>query len=233
MPPVISRKPAAPPRDPVPPGTKCVIDVRGTHGSGKTSVMRALLGMGTWEDVRGEARSSKDGPLRDCHLGHLSRAWDAVLVGKYAADKAMGGCDGVYSPHEVCRRVRLFSAAHRLVFLEGILVSHIFGTYSKLASELEAGGLADDPVQYRFYFLDTPLETCLSRVQSRRAASARTAGRPFDDTNVRRKHADIWTSVRRKCRDAGHRVYELDHRDPVRQILGDLGLGGVDAAGTA
>lgn len=222
-----------PPPDLLPANYKAVIDVRGTHGTGKSTLMRTLLGREHWEPIIGEGQATKNGPVKERHLGFHYRKWGAAIVGLYHADATSGGCDMLF-PEEVVRRVKLFSERYRLVFLEGVLVSHTFERYNQLALELEGtgncGGVDDlfggspPSLQYRFYFLTTPLQVCIDRVKARNAASVSTTVKPFSDKNVRKDYHNIWNLVRAKMIKAGRRVYELDYRDPLRQILTDLSL---------
>lgn len=215
---------------PPPPTGKVVADIRSTHGGGKTWLMRQLLSRTKWESFVGPGRASKNGPVKDRHLGFVSEEWDAAIVGNYDPAKTSGGCDIIQDPEEVCRRVRLFSSTHRLVFLEGVLVSHTYQRYADLARELAGGedlfgeSSVAEPVDYRFYFLDTPLQTCIERVRARNAASTAANVKPFRDVNVRKDHHMIWDVVRAKCKKAGHHVVELDHRRPLPQLLESLGL---------
>lgn len=219
MPPVLPKR-----TDPLPDGCRAVVDIRGTHGSGKTTVVRNLLKMGEWEPLVGPVTAN--GKSKHKHLGFANRAWGAAVIGNYPEGFASGGCDGVSPPDEVCRRVRMFASEYRVVILEGILVSHTFQRYNDLAVELEGGGLlAGDDIQYRFYFLDTPLETCLARVKARNEASRAANIRPFNEKHVRGDYGGIWERTRAKCVAAGRRVYVLDHRDPVRRLVADLRLG--------
>lgn len=233
-PPRLKPAPAAAPVGPkypvdlLPADSKCVIDLRGTHGSAKSTFMRSILKMERWEPIVGEGRASKGGPLKERHLGFHCDKWDAAILGNYNLENTSGGCDNIQDPDEVCRRLRVFTSTYRLVFLEGVLVSHTFQRYNDLAVELEGGDdalLGAGPgLQYRFYFLDTPLDVCIERVRLRNAASVSANVKPFRDINVRKDYHNIWNTVRAKCREAGRRVYEVDHRDPLRQILTDLSL---------
>lgn len=177
-----------------------ILDVRGTHGSGKSWVMHSLLKM------------SKHHPLvdeRGTHLGYRLCRWDAALLGHYG--RACGGCDGIKSADEVVRRLRKFQGEHRHVLLEGILVAHTFSRYNALAKELP---------DYRFFVLDTPLATCKERVDSRRAARGQP---PLEDYgNVEKDWYRIWVRLRQQLLDDGRSVTVLNYLDPLPPVLAAL-----------
>ena len=184
-----------------------ILDIRGTHGSGKSYVAHQLLQYGA-EEIVGYNEYKK----KETILGYHVPALRLAIVGKYATQ--CGGCDGVGNSDEVVRRVRLFSANYRHVLLEGILVAHTFDRYHRLAYELTNAVPGHD---YRFCFLDTPLETCIKRVQSRRDAKGVT--KELNPKNITKDHHNIWTVVRGKMVAAGHNVHILNHLDPMPQVL--------------
>lgn len=172
-----------------------IMDVRGTHGSGKSWVMKQLL-----------AENTNGSIIRDGkHVGYHLPDLDAAIVGRYDTD--CGGCDGIKTADEVVRRVRDFSSVYRHTLLEGILVAHTFSRYSALANELP---------NYRFFFLNTPLENCIARVRARRRRAGNV--KELDPGNVVRDWHRIWGRLRLQCAEAGHSVTILDYRDPLAPI---------------
>lgn len=168
-----------------------ILDVRGTHGSGKSWLLHQALKQYTNTPILTEDRE---------HLGYRLHEINGIVVGKYAT--ACGGCDGVGSAVEVVRRVKLFVEQAKVVLLEGILVAHTFQRYSDLAKDLEG-----QSCRYHFLFLDTPLEICIERVKSRRLAAGNS--KPFNPRNVEHDYHAIWDRVRPKCLAAGHNVTVL------------------------
>lgn len=193
-----------------------ILDIRGTHGSGKSWIMRVLLAAeaeGTDPSklaVSGRAYPNTKLDHPEIHLGYKLPQWDAFLLGRYVTD--CGGCDGIKTADEVCRRVRRAASIYRHVLLEGILVAHTFQRYSDLASDMEEQGHP-----YVFCFLNTPLKTCVARVRSRRRR--RGDSRTLNPGNVIRDHARIWRRLRAQCVEAGHRTVELPWRDPLPVVL--------------
>lgn len=142
-----------------------VVNIRGTSGSGKSTVARGLI-------------ANKGGERRDVTrlIGGRERfmgSWvgDTFFVGKYATD--CGGCDGLSwkgSADDICDIV---FEQHLLghVVLEGLLVSS-WGT----------GRLLDlwERCEKRLHviMLTTPLEVCLESVNKRRREKALSLGKP-------------------------------------------------------
>lgn len=185
--------------------TARIVNIRGTSGSGKTTLIRLFRDhVGGWLPV---GQPNKP-------IGYTC-ADGTMVVGPY--ENTCGGCDAVKTQDEIGARVRAFAHDAPRVLMEGLLMSHLFGRWAALSEELQASGLADG---ITFAFLDTPLETCLARVQARR--DARGATKPFNPTIT----TNDWGSVRRtadKFRAAGLRVVALNHADPLPDLLGALG----------
>lgn len=177
-----------------------VVDIRGTHGSGKSHIPIFLLHKYDHDDIT-------EG---DKHLGYYIPQLKLAIVGKYS--NQCGGCDGVGGPDEVVRRTKLFVRRYTNVLLEGILVSHTFKRYKELAKAV--------PGRYVFCFLDTPLAKCIARVRGRRLKAGNR--KPFDPKKVKKDYACIWQSVRSKCVEAGLEVVVLKWQDPFSTLLEQL-----------
>jgi hypothetical protein len=185
-----------------------IIDIRGTHGSGKSWLMHTLLGYGC-EEVVGHDPFKKV----ERTLGYVLPDWDTFVVGKYS--NVCGGCDQIGSADEVVRRVRHYSQIHRHVLLEGILVAHTYQRYADLAREIESSQMS-----YVFCFLDTPLSKCIERVKARRSEAGND--KPLNPSNITKDHHNIWDTVRRKCKRDKLWVIEVPHEDPLPTIIGLL-----------
>lgn len=172
-----------------------VIDIRGTHGSGKSYIVHTLL------------ENYKHFPIIEDgeHLGYHLPKLDAAILGKY--DNKCGGCDGIKTADEVCRRVRKFSKKYRVVILEGILVAHTFKRYSNLAKELD---------NYNFCFLNTPLNVCIRRVRQRRLEKGNM--KEFNPKNVVKDWHSIWKRVKGKCEESGHNAVEIEYTESYEHI---------------
>lgn len=179
-----------------------IINVRGTSGSGKTTVVRGLMALAAQTFPLGEKLKKPD-----AYVLTLDRVAQPLhIIGSY--ENVCGGCDGIPTQDDICNRVRRYSAQGHVV-MEGLLMSHLFGRYQALDRELQ-------PIPYIWAFLDTPLELCLERVTQRRLA--RGNDKPLDPTNTSAK----WHDMRRvfaKCQAAGLDARWVDHTDPVPQVM--------------
>lgn len=182
-----------------------IVDIRGTHGSGKSTLVRLLLKK--YEHV--PVTEGYTGEL----LGYSLPEINCGVIAKYT--EFGGGCDGVKSADEVVRRVRMFHARFDRVVLEGILVSHTFQRYADLATELGNG-------DYRFLFLDTPLAKCIERVEKRRLAKGNT--KPLNPKNIQKDYRVVWEKLRPKFTAAGFNVTIVNWKQPLPILLKALNL---------
>lgn len=149
-----------------------IINIRGTHGSGKSSTVRAFMTL--WNCVP----ALRGGQV----VGYLveSRPITTFIVGPY--ETPCGGCDAIKTQDEVCARVRQYATGRHAmhVIYEGALVSTIWTRYANLHREITPS---------LFAFMSTPLDLCLDRIAKRRAE--RGDQRPLDPKNTKTKHETI------------------------------------------
>lgn len=170
-----------------------ILNIRGTHGSGKSWIVHQLLKQ-PHEEIGG--------------LGYWIPEWDCGIIGRYS--NVCGGCDQIKSADEVVERVHKFADLFKHVVFEGILVSHTFKRYSDLATELK-------DKDFWFLFLDTPLAKCISRVKDRRLAKGNE--KPLDPKNIIHDWHCIFEKVKQKCLDQHHNVRILNWQNPMPQVL--------------
>lgn len=178
-----------------------IVNIRGTHGSGKSTIVRTLLdqydspplGLGKRPEGYAVNVPSLDRPL--------------YVVGSY--ETACGGCDGIQPYALIWPRVVQYAALGHVLF-EGALVS---SSYGNIGRDSEAYG-----TEFVFAFLDTPLEVCLARIAARR--KARGDDRPVNPKNTQVKYDNIRKSLPKIRDEFRRRVVILDHRKAVSQLLG-------------
>lgn len=178
-----------------------IANLRGTHGSGKSTVVRTLL----------ERYDAKPTTLTrnkpDNYVLVLGNGEPLYIVGNYV--NACGGCDAIQPYSLIWPRVVEF-AKHGHVLFEGALISTTYGSIG-VASE-EYGD------SFVFAFLDTPLQVCLDRIKQRREAKGNM--KPLDPKNTESKFNTINKLATVSLPQKGRRVAMLDYRKAVPQLLG-------------
>lgn len=179
-----------------------IINIRGTHGSGKSTAVRLLLD--TYPHVPLPNANVKRPEGYQVAVPWLKRL--VMVVGPYHT--ACGGCDAVQPCALVFNRVEEYAKGGHVVF-EGALVSQM-----GIARVERYLGLYQDG--YVTAVMDTPLDECLRRIGERR--KARGDDRPLDPKNTTVKHRSITNAVD-KVRGLGGRIVALDHRKTFVQLL--------------
>lgn len=198
-----------------------IINIRGTSGSTKSTLVRKFL-----DTYNGQALRGPDGKIR----GYVCRAKseygfqrDIYIVGSY--ERPTGGCDGLKTQDEICDRVREFAALGDVLY-EGLLVSGLFRRYNALAEELTQH-------HHIFGFLDTPLQKCIDRVLSRRAVRAAVKGettRPFDPNKTLTPKYHAISSCRAKFINAGKDVRNIPHERAFETLVAWLSADDLEPA---
>lgn len=155
-----------------------VINIRGTSGSGKTTVVRRLMEqhMNDTVDVRGIFGG------RERLIGH--RLDSLFILGNYSGADC-GGCDGFSwkgAADDICARV-VEEARHGPVVFEGLMCSG-YGTQRFIDLQQH------EHVQLHILQLTTPLADCLASVQERRVKAAAKKGKdplPLNPKNTSEK----------------------------------------------
>lgn len=173
-----------------------VYDIRGTHGSGKSSVVKWFIKKYGPKFVNSEKMHLCYYQIDELHLR---------IVGKYVSQ--CGGADTVKRVEYVQRFVVACVRRGWNVMVEGILISHTFARWDQVAHKLGC---------YRFVHLNPDVETCVARVLHRRKLAGND--KPFDDKNVRKDHAQI-SRVMQKLEDSGHKVYRTKNKSTESTAL--------------
>lgn len=182
-----------------------VVDIRGTHGSGKSYIPKELLRLYAHRQIVGTPLTYEG---KQTLLGYEIPELNLRILGKY--HNACGGCDGIRTQDEIRARVEAWRGTHN-VMLEGILVAHTYAKWAQFAKGKN----------WWFFFLDTPLPVCIARVDYRRQNKGQE---PLaDPRNIIRDHKRI-NSLHQKFTDDGLGALWLDYKDPVNSILGFIRL---------
>lgn len=172
---------------------------RGTSGSGKTTIARAIMDEAKAVPFRHSLRRIV------AYRGELFKV-PLYVLGSYVS--TCGGCDTIPSVGEAAGLIKelMDDPAPKIVVYEGLMISHMIGTV----------GAAVKPYGDRHVmaFLNTPLDVCLRRVQDRR--NARGATKEFNPSNTIKDHASVKRCQSNAIRD-GFRVITLDYTNSIPQ----------------
>lgn len=180
-----------------------IVNIRGTHGSGKSTLVRAVISRYPFSPEGLDRKGRPDNYRVD--VPWLRKP--IYVVGGY--EKACGGCDAIQPYSEIWPRVEWFAEAGHVLF-EGALVSSSYGSIGRSSERY-----GED---YVFAFLDTPLRVCLDRIALRRAA--RGDARPVDPRNTEGKYTSVLASAVKIQKEFGRRVVWLNYRAALPQLLG-------------
>lgn len=183
-------------------------NLRGTNGSGKTFVARALLRESNAKPVE-FARPGK--PLY--YQGMLFGV-PLVIFGSY--ETQCGGCDTIDSVKKVADLLDMAfkSKDHGIVFYEGLMISHMIGTVGAKVKEYNN--------RHIMGFLDTPLEKCIERVKARRLERGNTL--PFDPNRTLVGDYRAVQGARRNAIAQGFNVVNINHMAAVEEVTGQIQL---------
>lgn len=182
-----------------------IVNLRGTNGSGKSTVAFDLMRRDkkTYAIELAKYQTPKGAPR--CVTGYFVPDLDLIVVGRY--ETACGGGDGIPTQQLVKDSIMLATRKARNVFFEGVIISTIFQGYYELATKLRARGHA-----FVWAYLDTPLEICLARIQTR------NGGEPIKEDLVANKVRAI-ASTRVKAMAAKEQVQDVRYDNATKDVL--------------
>jgi predicted kinase len=187
-----------------------ILNIRGTHGSGKSTLVRKLLDSGTTMAAVNEDGSPSDAKRPAGYvvfgLPGMKKGAAMYVVGPY--ETACGGADAIQPYDLIWPRVLEYARKGHVIF-EGALVSSSVGNIGR---EMAARRQKDCVV----LFLDTPVQVCLDRIAKRRAAKGDE--RPLNPKNTTVKHHAVEVS-RPKLEALGLRCVTLHHRKAFKELM--------------
>ncbi len=161
-----------------------IINIRGTHGSGKSTLVRRV------KEMYGDGAVAQMLAGRKQPFGYMCRApglRQLYIPGHYVGP--CGGCDSISSIESIFDSVRTAAESGVQVLFEGIVAQH------------SAGRLLDlhmiHPV--KVIALSTSQEECIESVVQRRAERGQTE--EFDPKNVIKEFKSVLSSSRRLTND--------------------------------
>jgi ABC-type multidrug transport system ATPase subunit len=161
-----------------------IINVRGTHGSGKSTLVRRVMEHYKYrEPIMLEGRRQPIGYVcRDKKTPHLCTNV-LFVAGHY--ESAGGGCDNIPKVDLMFRMIRRYAKLGYHVIYEGILAQHSTDNALRLHRKYK----------FRVIVMDTPLKKAIRGVRKRRRQRGNT--KPFDPKNVIKEQRSVHNAVRR------------------------------------
>lgn len=182
-----------------------VIKIGGCNGSGKTSLVRAIIeghGLNPIHNDKGKV---------EAYGGKLKTGEPIAVLGSYV--NVCGGMDTISDKHDRVALLERYlalggplSTTRRsgILIFEGLITGKTYGKMGEISSRPEQQG------KWIYTFMDTPFEECVRRVLERRAAKGNNA--PFDAERTMRPTFKSVQSVRAKAKAAGyHFIHDVDH----------------------
>jgi hypothetical protein len=183
-----------------------IISIRGTNGSGKSTVVRQLLEAGIATAIYGLLGVARPEAYKLVLNGVSAPVY---ILGPY--NVPTGGCDQITHYDSILALVEKYSAKGHVIF-EGVIVGSVWG---RMGALLEKSG--EDAVML---YLTTSLEDCISRVQQRR--DIRKDAREFNPKNLAAKY-HATAKIREKVVEAGLvRVVGVSSEEAAEAIQGLL-----------
>ena len=184
-----------------------IVAIKGTNGSGKSTVVRALIAhLGTAAKLR---FNNKEAGYR-CRYGEGA----LFVLGKYKT--ACGGLDSSFSYGGAADDLLLCIdtlAGKGHVCCEGVIAitSYSHDRMTRFADKLKRKG-------HRMIFarIDTPAELCVERVKQRRIEAGNP--KPFKPDKLLHKYESILKS-QEKLKQAGYDDRILPHEEALRALL--------------
>ncbi len=173
-----------------------IVNVRGNSGSGKTWLTREFMKVCQHPKLINEGQ--------DIQMEYRKKTW--VVLGRYTT--ACGGADTVKTQQEIVDRVERYTGKRYNVWLEGLLMSTVYGTIGTYSEKFGP--------RWLFVYLDTPLEVSIARIKARRVQAGNT--KPLNETNTRNRDATIKRN-REIVLEHGRRVIDVSYKNPLPALL--------------
>lgn len=190
-----------------------IVNLRGTSGSGKSTVVHTLLRMYNAGIVE-EFGARGDRPLV-YQLILSPRLPPLFVFGPYRTQ--CGGCDAIQGYQHVLPPLIEKYARDGNILFEGLLISGGYGSVGRALGTQKATGH-----RVVFALLDTPLALSLERIAARRAAKGNFE--PLNPKNTAQKYRAAHMSQKKIAEEFGHECVMIDHKEPVREVLALFGV---------
>lgn len=184
-----------------------IVNLRGTGGSGKSTIVREMLRR--CSPVTPEHEAGRRRPLG--YWASTSRGRVLYVPGHY--ETACGGCDTIKTPDAVYALVQREATYGNDVLFEGIIVQDDTRRCAALSERFPVAVIA----------LDVPIEVCLASIEGRR--TERGDGRPLNPKNTVNRLRRLEGTMR-KLTSLGVSARWLPRQEALAECAALLGLDG-------
>lgn len=183
-----------------------VVKIGGCNGSGKTSLVRALMAELNAQPITHPTKPKK-------HIAYVGKNRRPVyILGSY--QNSCGGMDTISDKHERFALVEQYAQPGNVVVFEGLITGKTYGALGELSERPGHKG------KWVYTFMDTPFEVCVKRVLQRRKAAGNHA--EFDPERTMRSTFKAVQSVRRKAIENDHYVFDVSHKHTPEEAANAL-----------
>lgn len=180
-----------------------IISIRGTHGSGKSTVVKALIDRYVNDRLVGCLSRSRPEAYQLIIPGVLRPVY---VLGPY--ETACGGCDSIQPYSLILGLLEKYCPIGHVVF-EGALVSSSHGKVGAFMDKFKENSV--------MAFLDTPLEECVARIRRRREARGDT--RELNTANTDGKYKSVLRHRSKVLEWGVVRAVDVSHVEAVPEII--------------
>ena len=181
-----------------------IISVRGTNGSGKTTVVRRVM-----ELFSVKAPVYIDGRKNPYYymLANGDAGYGAVIIGSY--ENTTGGCDTISGTAPIYELVKMHALAGRDVIFEGLMHAQDVNHTTLLT------------LPQHLIYLATTQEECIASTKTRRAAAGNE--KELDPKNLISKYKGVQSAFNRTANLPHVTQFKLSREDAfqkVRELIG-------------
>lgn len=174
-----------------------IFDIRGTNGSGKSTIVRSFV-------QQFDCEKDED--------GYIVKPFDMRIVGHYPPTS--GGCDNIKPRGEIYDRIERGIEEHEHVMFEGaanaLIVQPFIDIKFKYHFDIDEG--------YKFFFMDTPLEICIDQYNQR----MKSKGLPSRKISDLTKNFYKCQQIEKQLKELGHNPLKLSRLNGFEHIKGIL-----------
>lgn len=191
-----------------------IVNLRGTSGSGKSSVVHTILAKYPHSVVAWKQGARSKKPV--VYAVDIGKEVPLYIFGSYQTQ--CGGVDGITDfKNELPPLIDEYAEKGDVLF-EGLLMSGGVGTIGRRILDRRNAGQS----KVWMALLDTPVELCLERVNGRRAA--RGVEEPVNPKNTTLKHEAAQKAQHKAEEYSAGCTVSISHLHPVKDVLALLGV---------